>query len=452
MNISHYVRAFFNGGSFRTQAVKRNIFISFILRGISILISLLLVPMTLHYLNVREYGIWLTLSSILVWVNYFDIGLGNGLRNKLGEAFALGDKKLGQIYVSTTFALLTMIMGFFFIIFFIANNYLDWGKIMNTDTLLSIELNKIVVVVFAFFCLQFIFKTVGIVLMADQKPAMNDLIGVLGNFISLCIIFVLIKTTRSSLSNIALAFSSAPVIVMIFAYPILFWGKYAYLRPTFSSIRFKHTKDLIGIGFQFFIIQIVVCIVVYTSTNMIINQLFNGESVTIYNIAYKYFNTLSMAYLIIIMPFWSASTEAYVKGDFLWLRSSMKKLILIWAGTVLFSVILIIFSNLFYLLWVGKNITIPLSLSISVALYVTLFNWSNTFIYFINGIGKLRIQLYATLATAVLYIPMAVFMGKKFGLNGVIIASCISLLPTSILMPIQCVKLFSNKAKGLWNK
>ena len=76
-----------------------------IFKGGTILISLILVPMTLSYLNPYEYGIWLTLSSTLAWIYTFDIGLGNGLRNKLTEALALNDLKLARIYVSTSFVI-----------------------------------------------------------------------------------------------------------------------------------------------------------------------------------------------------------------------------------------------------------------------------------------------------------------------------------------------------------
>lgn len=54
---------------------------------LSIIISLLLVPVTLNYLNSYEYGVWLTLSSILVWINYFDIGLGNGATQPFNRSF-----------------------------------------------------------------------------------------------------------------------------------------------------------------------------------------------------------------------------------------------------------------------------------------------------------------------------------------------------------------------------
>ena len=448
-----FLKKFVVGGDLRTSTARKNIVFSFFLKGISIVISFLLVPLTINYLNTDEYGIWLTLSSILTWINFFDIGLGNGLRNKLAETFAVGDKKMAQVYVSTTFALLTGIMLLFFITFVIVNNFLHWDKILNTNLLSGDSLGKLVIIVFAFFCLQFVFKTVGTILIADQKSAYSDLLSVIGNLLSLSVIYVLTKITTGNLAYVAVVFSAAPVLVFLVACPVLFRGKYAFLRPKISAVQFTHTKSLIGLGVQFFIIQLAVCIVIYSSTNIILIQLFGSESVTAYNIAFRYFNAISMAYMIVIMPFWSASTDAYARNDLDWIRLSLKKLLVIFAGTMIVLVLMVLLANPFYKIWVGStDVVIPASLSIVVALYTVLYNWSNTFIYFINGIGKIRLQLYLTVAVAIVYVPVAVWMGKLWGVNGVVLASAISLIPTSIFMPMQCVKLYKNKAIGIWKK
>ena len=165
----------------RTALAQKNIVLSFGLKGISIIISFLLVPLTINYLNVTDYGIWLTLSSILTWINFFDIGLANGLRNKLTEVLAHQDLKLARKYVSTTFALLTVIIGVFFALFIITNLFLHCDQILNTPIEERQKLNNLVIIVFAFFCLQFVFKTVGIILVSAQKPAINDLLNIIAN-------------------------------------------------------------------------------------------------------------------------------------------------------------------------------------------------------------------------------------------------------------------------------
>mgnify|MGYP000896849538 FL=1 len=214
----------------RTAVARKNILFSFSLKGISIIISFLLVPLTIDYLDVNEYGIWLTLSSLLIWINFFDIGLSNGLRNKLAESLAEKDYLLARKYVSTAFILLSIIMFVFFILFFIANKFLYWDKILNTDISQRETLNNLVLIVFAFFCLQFVFKTVGTILIANQQPAYNDLLNVLGNLLSLIIIYIFTKTSRpGSLSGVAITFSASPLLVFVLAYFVLFYGKYSYL-------------------------------------------------------------------------------------------------------------------------------------------------------------------------------------------------------------------------------
>ncbi len=98
-----------NKGQERSIKAKKNILASLFLKGTSIIISIILVPLTINYINVSQYGIWLTLSSIIGWFAFFDIGLTQGLRNKFAEAIAKGNDSLAQAYVSTTYAILAII-------------------------------------------------------------------------------------------------------------------------------------------------------------------------------------------------------------------------------------------------------------------------------------------------------------------------------------------------------
>ena len=72
----------------RSSLLQKNILASFLIKGWSALIVLLLVPVTLHCLGEYKNGIWLTISSLLLWIDNMDIGLGNGLRNKIAEYMA----------------------------------------------------------------------------------------------------------------------------------------------------------------------------------------------------------------------------------------------------------------------------------------------------------------------------------------------------------------------------
>jgi len=448
-----YINNRFNlfSGDERSVLVKKNIYFSFLIKGFSISISLLLVPLTLHYLSVYEFGVWLTLSSIFTWINYFDIGLGNGLRNRLAESMAEQDKKLGQIYVSTTFFILSLIVSVVFLIFLVLQPYLNWAEILNADPAKVADLNKVIILSFAFFCLNFLFKIIGIVYAAAQKPAFNDLITLLGSLLSLIIIFILTKTTEGTLMNVALAFSAAPTIILLMAYPITFYGYFKDFKPRIKAIKPYYAKDLMNLGVQFFVLQIS-GLVIFGTSNIIISRVLGPEQVAPYNIAFKYFSIATMVFNIIIAPMWSASTDAFAKGDLLWIKKYMNGMLRVSIVSSVGVIVLILTSGIAYRLWVGTAVIIPFRLSFWMGIYTIVVLWSTCFSTFLFGIGKLKIQLINTVIVSCLFIPLALWLSKSMGITGIVIALCITNLSGAILNPVQYQKIISGKAAGLWNK
>ena len=84
----------------RNKNVKKNILWSFALKALSVGLSFLVLPLTVNYLTAVEYGVWVTLFSVMNWVNMLDMGIGLGLRNRLAEAVAEQDGHLVRCYMS----------------------------------------------------------------------------------------------------------------------------------------------------------------------------------------------------------------------------------------------------------------------------------------------------------------------------------------------------------------
>ena len=437
----------------RGSRAKKNILASLILKGGNILIGFYLVPLTLNYLNPTKYGIWLTLSSIIAWFSFFDIGLGNGLRNKFAEAVAKGNEKLARIYVSTTYAVMTIIISLMMLLFIGLKPFLDWTVILNAPKELKEELTLLVIYAFSFFCLQFVLKLITTIVTADQKPAIKNLAIFISQALSLIIILTLVKTTAGSLLYLGIAMTLSPVVVLAIFNMVLFSTTYKKYAPSFQLIDLKYTKQLISLGFQFFAIQ-VSAIILFTTDNLIITQVLGPSEVTAYNIAYKYFGVGSMIFAIIISPFWSAFTEAWVKKDITWIKKVVKKLLFIWLGLLGMSAIMLIFSSSFYKLWIGTKVTIPFSLSLWMAVFFVLQSLNTIFVHFINGVGKLRIQLLTGIYAVFLNIPVSIYLAKNLNLGskGVIIATIISTVMSVFLHTVQYHKIINNTATGLWNK
>ena len=447
------LNTYFTAGHERSIRAKKNILLLFLFKGLSVIISLLLVPLTLHYLDSARYGIWLTLSSIIGWMSFFDIGLGNGLRNKYAEAKANNDIQLAQIYVSTTYAVLAVIILAVFILFLLVNSFLDWTIILNAPNSLKSELNTLIIIVFFLFCLEFIARLINTILLADQKPALSSFISLTANLLTLFLIYLLTIGTESSLLYAGIVFSISTSSVSLIATFHYFSKDYKEYRPSFKLIKWEYSRQLMSLGVKFFIIQVSV-ITIFSTSNIIITQIFGPEQVTVYNIAYKYFSVITMIFGILVTPFWSAYTEAYVKGDILWIKMITSRLLKIWFICLAVVVIMVIFSAQVYEFWVGSGILVPFGLSILMGVYVLILAWDSIFISFINGIGKVKLQLYLSVFAGIFFIPLGIFFGKNFGLDvtGVLLALCIVLLPGAFLIFLQYKKIITKTAEGIWNK
>jgi O-antigen/teichoic acid export membrane protein len=446
-----FVKRLINQGHDRSVQAKKNIISSFLIKGVSICISLVLVPLIINYINPSRYGIWLTLSSIVGWFSFFDIGLTQGLRNKFAEAKAKGDTTSGQIYVSTTYAVLAIIFTSVWLIFILCNSFLNWSDILKLPQDMRSEVSTLAVIVFTYFCSQFVLRIVITVNIADQQPARASLIDLIGQFLSLIFIVVLTRITKGSLINLGIGLCLFPVLVYIGANLFFFKTTYKKYAPKLSKVNFSYAKGLFNLGLIFFIIQ-VAGVIQFESANIIIARNFGTTEVTSYNIVYKYFGMLTMLFAIFLTPFWSASTEAYFKHDFEWIKSSIKKYNILNIMLFLLSILMLMCSDTIYRLWLGKGkVHIDFMLSFWGFAFVGLNIYGSKYVNFLNGISALRIQFWACLISPILYIAIAILLIKyyRMGAYSLFIAAIIANVNT-LIAPVQYYMIIIKNKQGIW--
>ena len=186
-----YIKHFFTSGHPRSQNLKKNIAASFVLKAISIILSLIKVPILLAYLNSEKYGVWLTIASILDWMSIFDLGLGHGFRNRFAEAIAINDQDRAKGLVSTAYTSMSAIMFSVFLIAVPVILVLNWGKILNTSLISEKELTITVLMVATVFAARFVLQLVTVMLKALQKPALSDVFLPVSNALILILIPIL---------------------------------------------------------------------------------------------------------------------------------------------------------------------------------------------------------------------------------------------------------------------
>ena len=441
---------FFSGNQ-RSIAVKKNILGAFAVKGISITVSLVLVPLTLGYVNAELYGIWLTLSSIMVWLGFFDVGFTLGLKNKLAEAIALSDWMRGKALVSTTYFMMIIIFIPLCILLELLVPLVNWSSFLNVSIIYNPDITRAIRILVLFFCLQMIVNVLTSVISAYQKVALASTFPVVGNILSLGVIWLLTKLCPPSLPWLAVAISAMPVIVVSVASFILYGKRFGRVSPSLKHISTGYVKELFGLGARFFIIQIQV-VVLYQSTNILISNLSGPEEVTNYNIAYKYLGVAMMIYAIMLAPLWPAFTDAYAKRDFTWMKKVYVKFCKVYVLSAVALIFMCIVSPVVYHLWIGEKAETSMPMTVCVCIYMLVHNWDSLQVNMINGVGSIKLQTYVTLIGLMLHIPLSFLLGRYFAMGalGVILSMSVVNCIYSTFFTIQINKIINQKAKGIW--
>jgi O-antigen/teichoic acid export membrane protein len=437
----------------RTKNITKHVLISFLYKGGNILANFLLVPLTINLLETENYGIWLTLSSFISWFSFFDVGLGHGLRNIFAEAKAKGDLSLAKAYISTTYYTIGSVCLVLILLFWGLNFFIDWTRLFNSSSRLKNDLGVLMPIIFSFFCLQIVLKLITTIYSADQHHSMEGKVTFYSSALSLLTIWLMFQFGENSFLIFGVIYSALPVLILLGLNFFAFSNKYKAFKPSLRLYRKDHLKDIFGLGINFFIIQIS-GIILFSTDNLIISQLFGPKEVVQFNIAFKYLSISNMALSMILAPYWSTITEAYAKYDFEWIKLSMNNLIKISFIAIGIIFLMVLYSSYAYSYWIGDILTIPLKLTAFLAVYFSFIIFYSPFTYFVNGIGKVKLQMYSIGITACINIPLCILLAKnlEFGVIGVIISNILCLIPHVILCPIQYTKIINGRADGIWNE
>ena len=277
------------------------------------------------------------------------------------------------------------------------------------------DLDRILMVTVFFVCAYiFIFKLIGNIYMGLQLPAVSNMLIATGQTLMFIGTFSVYKSGSHSLLHIAMVNTLSPLLVYLLAYPYTFFFRFPRLRPAISLVNLREAREVISMGVQFFVLQIS-GVVLFMTSNILISKLFTPSMVTPYQIAYRYFSIMLVAFTVICMPFWNATTDAYERGDLQWIHRATRKLRLMTVGIFVSMIVMILLSNFVYSVWIGQGITIDICMSITVAIYIFILIYSMRYSYFINGIGKLRLQLIFSVTAAILFIPLAYIVVRWTG-------------------------------------
>lgn len=430
----------------KNNSLSKNAFMSGICKPLSMIIGYIYVPIALNYLGVEKYGIWATILTFLSWISYFDIGVGNGLRNKLTEAITEKSYDKGKKLVSSAYAFITIVMIGVIIVFCAFASFADWNRIFGVRNYAE-NLKIIVCISVIFVAVNFILSICKNVLYALQKAANVSVMQLVSQILNLCGVLVVKQIMPGNLFCMALIYGLSMTITNLL-FSLLLYLKHKSLTPGIKFVDIKEGKDLTNLGFQFFVIQIC-ALILFTTDSLIISYLYGAADVTPYSTVNKLFLAISGIYTAFLAPVWTATTKAKVEQQWDYLLGFIKKYLLFMAPFVTLALVLIFIFRPVASWWLGQELYYTYGLIPLGACYCILTIWCNLFSNVANGLELMKMSITTAIIQAVVNIPMSLYFAQicEMGSAGVLYGTVLAMLISAIVQPIAVFRYINKNRK-----
>lgn len=422
-----------------------NVFASFLVRGGSLVVSLLTLPAYLRYFDDQQIlGVWFTAISVMTWVLTFDLGIGNGLRNYIVAPLVSGDIKTTKKYISSAYVMALIVTFFVLIVGGISFQFIDWNTFFNiSQKVISKKiLLEAILIIFGGIAVQLVLKLISSILMSIQKSAVPSLIGLISNVIILIyVLFSDSKDTEANLLMLAWINVIAANLPLLIASIIIFSTSLKNCKPNIKYFDKKLAQDVLKLGCVFLWLQIMFMLIMNTN-EFLITWLSDPGKVVNYQIYNKLFTLIATVFTLALTPIWSAVTKASAEKNYIWIASLYGKLKIFAIIAIIGQFAIIPFLQIIVNIWLGdEQISINIFYSIIFALSGSAFIWHSVVASIACGLGKLRLQfIFQTCGVLIKFAVSFVLMHLTHNWIMIIVANFFALTPYVIAQSIWIKK------------
>ena len=388
-------------------------------RAASIATSLIAVRLTVRYLGIERYGLWMTISSVALMLNFADFGLGNGLLNRLAEANGKDDRTAARRYVASAFFVLLGLAVLLGVGFGLLFPLIPWHNVFNVSSSAAIaEAGPALTVFLLSFLVSLPLGVVQRIQAAYQEGFATGMWISLGSVLSLVGLLAAVRLS-AGLPALVLAMSGGQVLALALNGAYMFGWSKPWLFPRWSDASWESARDILQLGLYFFILQIVVA-VSFASDNIVIAQVLGAEAVAQYAVPMRLFALLGGIVGLYLAPLWPAYGEALARGDIGWLKRTLARslaLTLLVCGIP--SLLLVATGKWLVHLWVGPLLEPSYSLLLGLAVWALLSNLGSAISVFLNGVNQMRIQVVLAAPLVAGTLCLKILLPMKMGLPGV---------------------------------
>lgn len=424
------------------RLILSNISLSIILKFGSLALSLIITRQYIVYFdNNVILGGWYAIVSILNWILYFDLGIGNGMRNCIVEPLENKNYLQAKKYLSTGYLVVGLLSLFIFLIGITISIFINWNYVLNIDPkVLDINSLRIMVIIsIGGVCTHFFLKVIISLYQAMRKTAVSGYTALGTNlFLILYLKTVNFENERAALIVFSIVYALATVIPVLVLTIVSYLGKLKSLRPSIKFFEPKLAKKIILLGLSFFAIQITQ-LFVSTADSWMITFFFQPEDAVNYQIYYRIFSIALTTYALFSQTTWSSITKYYAEQNGEKIMQEHEFLIIIAIiGSISCGVVALLFDKIVGI-WMGNLFTdVSCRIALLFAAWMTIQMLINGATAVANGMGRLRCQGILYPLAAVLKVISVIYCSYKgFTWSSLIICNIISLMPLLIIQSIE---------------
>lgn len=434
--IQDFTKRHFHAG--RGGRAKLAMSTSLIARVVGVVVSLVNVPVAVHYLGNEGYGLLTVIVSVVGWIQFSNLGLGLGLQNTLTEQTALGNKQAQRELVSTTFFAMVGIGLLLALLTLVLFPHVNWLSLFPARSArFAVEIPRAVALALTCFILSLTWGFIQPIYAARQELHLFYLQGLLANMASLAALCVAVKLDTGLLGVAVANIGVNAVFAAGFALWTVFGRGIPEIHPSWRFVRRSAAGIVLRTGLGFLVLQI--CVIGISQCDaFLIAQFLSADRVTPYSVGQRVFAQVVGLVGVLITPLWPAFGHAKALGDAHWIRRIYWRINGYFLALYLGVFLLMAFFGHYLLgLWVGASSAPPTLLICAIGANYLIMQWTNNHSIFLNGLGIVRKQVPIFLAQSCLALSLNIFFIRKFGPIGLCLGGGLSyLLVSGWLLPL----------------
>jgi O-antigen/teichoic acid export membrane protein len=266
----------------------------------------------------------MSLSSLMAFLRFTDLGLGNGLVGAISQAEGREDFQYAQRAISSVLVCLCIIGCVLLVAFPISASFIHWDYVLGLAGLKDRgEIQAAILIYVALYAIGIPVNMVQQVQRSLQQGYISNIWIAAGSLLSLLGVYIA-AIHHARIPWLVAIICGVPLIPSLGNGFMLYCIQRPDLRPTLRDFDAEVAKGLLGKGMLFFGLGIAGALA-FDSQNIVIAHTLGPAAVGVYAVVQRLYSTISIIAAYGTAPLWPAFGEAIGRKDWSWVARALRR-------------------------------------------------------------------------------------------------------------------------------